>query len=78
LGGLVVDEIRLAVRRLRKRPSTTLASIVTLALAIAAAAATWSIITAVLLKPLQVPDPDRLVLVDVTYTGPAGSSLPDS
>jgi len=45
-GGLVMDEIRLAVQRLRKRPSTTLASIVTLALAIAAAAATWSIITA--------------------------------
>ena len=67
-----MDEIRLAVRRLRKRPSTTLASIITLALAIAAAAATWSIITAVLLKPLQVPDPERLVLVDVTYTGQAG------
>ena len=69
-----MDEIRLAVRRLRKRPSTTLASIVTLALAIAAAAATWSIITAVLLKPLQVSDPERLVLVDVTYTGVPGGS----
>src|SRR5687767_3667454 len=71
---LTMDEIRLAVRRLWKRPSTTIASIVTLALAIAAAAATWSIITAVLLKPLQVPDPERLVLVDVTDTGVAGGS----
>jgi putative ABC transport system permease protein len=58
-----MDEIRLAVRRLRKRPGATLASIVTLACSIGAAAATWSLLSAVLLRPLPVQDPERLVVV---------------
>jgi predicted permease len=60
-GGM--DELRLAIRRLAKRPAATTASILTLACAIGAAAATWSLLSAVLLRPLPVRDPDRLVLV---------------
>lgn len=63
-----MDEIRLAVRRLRKRPGATIASIVTLACGIGAAAATWSLLSAVLLRPLPVEDPERLVVVGQSQT----------
>ena len=56
----VMDECRLAVRRLAKRPGASLVSLVTLALSIGAAAATWSLMSAVLLNPVPALDPDRL------------------
>jgi putative ABC transport system permease protein len=68
-----MHELRLAIRRLTTRPTTTGASILSLAFGIAAAAVTWAIVIAVLLKPLPVAEPDRLVLVEVTYEGPGGS-----
>src|SRR5947199_10415634 len=57
-----MDEFRLAVRRLTKRRGASAVSIVTLACAIGAAAATWSLLDAVLLRPLPVKDADRLVV----------------
>jgi putative ABC transport system permease protein len=57
-----MDELRLALRRLTKRPGASFVSIVTLACAIGAAAATWSLLSAVLLRPLPVKDADRLVV----------------
>jgi putative ABC transport system permease protein len=57
-----MDEVRLALRRVMKRPGATLASIVTLGTAIGAAAATWSLLSAVLVHPLAVSAPERLVL----------------
>src|SRR5262249_39263596 len=64
-----MDELRLAVRRLIKRPGATVASVVTLACAIGAAAATWSLLSAVLLRPLPVRDPDRLVVLGERLPG---------
>jgi predicted permease len=58
-----MDEVRLAFRRLLKGPGAALASIVTLASSIGAAAATASLLSSVLLRPLPVDDPDRLVVV---------------
>jgi putative ABC transport system permease protein len=55
-----MDELRLALRRLTKRPAATLVSVATLAVAIGAAAATWSLLSAVLLHPLPVRQPDRV------------------
>ena len=60
-----MDELRFAVRRLMKRPGAAIVSVVTLALSIGAATATWSLLSAVLLHPLPVPAPDRLVAVGV-------------
>ena len=57
-----MDELRLAVRRLTKRPGASFVSIVTLACAIGAAAATWSLLSAVLLRPLPVKEAGRLVV----------------
>jgi predicted permease len=59
----MMDDLRLAVRRLTKHPAATLAGVATLALAIGAAAATWSLLSAVLLRPLPVTAPERLVVV---------------
>ena len=67
LGRFNVDEVRLAFRRLRKHPSASIASVVTLACGIGAAAATSTLVSAVLLHPLPVAAADRLVEVDALY-----------
>lgn len=71
-----MNEFRLAARRLRQRPASTFASVVTLGAAIGAAAVTWSALSAVLLNPLPVREPDRLVVVGrVATTGTFAGSL---
>ena len=64
-----MDEVRLALRRVTKRPGAALASIVTLGAAIGAAAATMSLLSAVLLRPLPVAEPDRLAVVGQREAG---------
>jgi putative ABC transport system permease protein len=59
-----LGEIRFAIRRLRKDAGSTIAAVAALACAIGAAVATWSLLSAVLLKPLPVAEPERLFLVD--------------
>lgn len=71
--GLGAQELRLAVRRLGKSPGATFASIAALACGIGAAAATWSLLSAVLLKPLAVEEPDRLFQVDRSLPSPLTS-----
>jgi predicted permease len=61
---LPLGEFRLAIRRLRKDAGATIAAVAALACAIGAAVATWSLLSAVLLKPLPVAEPERLFLVD--------------
>ena len=63
-----MDELRLAIRRLTKRPGAAIVSILTLACAIGAAAATWTLLSAVLLRPLPVKDADRLVVPGTVMT----------
>src|SRR5262245_2336090 len=53
---------RLAFRGLIRRPAFAVVAIVTLALGIGANAAIFSLIDAVLLRPLPYPDPDRIVV----------------
>ena len=66
------SEVRLAIRRLAKEPALAVAAICTLALGIGACTAMFSIVEAVLLKPMDIAQPHRLVVMWPQFGDTAG------
>jgi putative ABC transport system permease protein len=61
--GTMLRDLRFALRQLRRAPAFSIAAVACLALGIGANTAIFTVINAVLVRPLPYPDPDRLVMV---------------
>ncbi len=61
--GALIQDARLAVRSLRRTPGFAAVSLLTLMLGTGATAAVFSVVNALLLRPLPFPQPGRLVAV---------------
>jgi len=74
----VLRDLRYALRQMRRSPGFAVVVVMVLALAIGANASVFSVLNAVLLRPLEFPNANRLVEITSVENGkPVGVSGPD-
>jgi putative ABC transport system permease protein len=74
----MLQDIRFAVRGLIKTPGFAAVAIITVALAIAANSAVFSLVNALLIRPLPFKDPQKLVLLFEKFSGMGLDQIPAS
>ena len=72
----MLKDLRFALRTMRKNPLLSLVTVLSLALGIGANTAIFSVVNALMLRPLPYREPDRLVKVYQSQPDPAKGMLP--
>src|ERR1700744_6254262 len=72
----VLQDLRYALKQLGTHPGYSLVVILTLALSIGANTAIFSVVDALLLRPLPYPEPQRLGSLMQRISGPSNISYP--
>ncbi|HYU15271.1 MAG TPA: ABC transporter permease, partial [Candidatus Acidoferrum sp.] len=67
------QDVRFALRMFTKTPGLALVAIVTLGVAIGANTTIFSVVNAIILRPLPYPEPDRLVRINSQFFAPGMS-----
>src|SRR5436190_10191410 len=60
----LIKDLRYGIRSFLKRPAFLVIAVSTLALGIGATTAMFTVVNSVLLRPLQFPEPERIVLFE--------------
>ncbi len=74
----VLQELRYALKQLGKNPGYSIVVVLTLALSIGANTAIFSVVDAILLRPLPYPEPQRLGSLMQRISGPGVPPIPST